>query len=264
MAVRPGEVIESVVGYVTLPVGGPGGEDDGAALIEAAVERRHWRLLEIVRERDTSGRSLDRPGLSYALEKVGAGEAGALIVSDLRNLCRSIVDLASLVQWFRERQASLIALDLGLDTGTADGQTVADVLITLAAWEHDRIADRTRKGLANAKARGDSVGRRAVSDTPELARPDRRHARGQHDALCDRRHAKRRGHRDHARWISVAALERAGRPRLQAPAHGPAADALHGLVPKGPVRRSRRGTRHFSTTSYPPTSVLGRGYAGGS
>ena len=167
MAVRPGEVVDSVVGYVTLPPG-PGGEDEGTALIEAAVERRHWRLLEIVRERDTSGRSLDRPGLSYALERVGAGEARALIVSDLRNLCRSIVDLASLVQWFRERQASLIALDLGLDTGTTDGQTVADVLITLAAWEHDRIADRTRKGLANAKARGTSVGRRAVSDTPEL------------------------------------------------------------------------------------------------
>lgn len=228
MAVRPGEVVDSVVGYVTLPPG-PGGEDEGTALIEAAVERRHWRLLEIVRERDTSGRSLDRPGLSYALERVGAGEARALIVSDLRNLCRSIVDLASLVQWFRERQASLIALDLGLDTGTTDGQTVADVLITLAAWEHDRIADRTRKGLANAKARGNSVGRRAVSDTPELR--DRIAAmRGQHDASGDRQHAKRRGHRNHARWIAVAALERAGGPWLQAPAHGPAADALHGLV----------------------------------
>lgn len=158
---------DSVIGYIAMWPPGDG-EDAPAIAIETAVEQRNLRLLEIIRERDTHVRSLERPGLSCALERIAAGKASALVISDLRNLCRSIVDLGSLIRWFAGTRAALIALDLRLDTTTPDGQAVADALMTLSAWEHDRIARRTRSGLANVRARGRPIGPPAVADAPGL------------------------------------------------------------------------------------------------
>jgi DNA invertase Pin-like site-specific DNA recombinase len=162
---RPGD---AVIGYVAAWPRRADGVDEGAAAIEAAVDEGRWRLIEIVRERDTRARSLERPGLAYALERIAAGEARGLVISDLRNLCRSIIDLASLVDWFRDAPAALIALDLRLDTGTRAGEAVADALVTLGAWEHERIARRTRAGLADAVTSGRSTGRAPTVDASVL------------------------------------------------------------------------------------------------
>jgi Site-specific recombinases, DNA invertase Pin homologs len=89
--------------------------------IEAACERSDWELLEVVTDRENGVSSLERPGLSRALEQIAAGQARGLVVSDLRRLSRSIIDLGALVEWFRDAQAALIALDLGIDTSTPVG-----------------------------------------------------------------------------------------------------------------------------------------------
>ena len=157
-----------VIGYVTVPDGAGRASGDAAAAIERACERWDWRLLEVVTDRDGSRRSLDRPGIGYALSRIESGEAHGLVVSEMMRLVRSQVDLASLMQWFREHDAALIAVDLNIDTWTAEGERIADVLITLGEWEKERIARRTRSGLAEAKASGRRVGRPSVSDRPEL------------------------------------------------------------------------------------------------
>jgi DNA invertase Pin-like site-specific DNA recombinase len=72
------------------------------------------------------------------------------------------------MQWFRERDVALIALDLDIDTSTPDGRRIAEVLIALGKWEKDRIAKRTRAGLADATANGRPIGRPSISDRPEL------------------------------------------------------------------------------------------------
>ena len=160
--VAPGS---SLIGYVTVPADvGAGTADQSAAAIESMCERCDWKLLEIVRDRE-SGRILERPGLGYALERIANGDANGLVVSDLQRLSGSIVDLGALMDWFREARATLIALDLGIDTSTPEGDHVAETLIALSTHEHERIASRTRMGLAAAVR---ANGRPAVSDRPEL------------------------------------------------------------------------------------------------
>ena len=78
------------------------------------------------------------------------------------------MDLGALMAWFRDANATLIALDLGIDTSTAEGDRVATTLIALSARAHERIADRTRNRLAERRANGASNGRPAVRDRPEL------------------------------------------------------------------------------------------------
>jgi DNA invertase Pin-like site-specific DNA recombinase len=113
-------------------------------------------------------RMLDRPGLSYALRQIAAGEAHALVVSDVRRLTRSLVDLGALLEWFRDAHAALIGLDLEIDTTNAQGDQVASTLIRLSEWERERIANRTRSGLARVKSEGHAAGRPSVADNPEL------------------------------------------------------------------------------------------------
>ena len=158
----------AVIGYVTLSANlGSGEAGRSSAAIQATCERSGWNLLEIVGDRD-NGRVLERPGLGYALGRIADGQACGLVVSDLQRLGRSIVDLGALMAWFRDANATLIALDLGIDTSTAEGERVASTLIALSARAHERIADRTRNRLAERRANGHSNGRPAVRDRPEL------------------------------------------------------------------------------------------------
>jgi DNA invertase Pin-like site-specific DNA recombinase/peptidoglycan hydrolase-like protein with peptidoglycan-binding domain len=157
-----------VIGYLTVSAdGGTRETARSSAAIQARCERSDWTLLEIVGDRE-NGRILERPGLGYALERIAEGHACALVVSDLQRLSRSIVDLGTLMAWFRDADATLIALDLGIDTSTAEGDRVATTLIALSARAHERIADRTRNRLAERRANGASNGRPAVRDRPEL------------------------------------------------------------------------------------------------
>jgi DNA invertase Pin-like site-specific DNA recombinase len=159
---------EPVIGYVTVSSEANRNEADGAVReIEAACERSGWELAEVVTDRE-SGRGLERPGLAYALGQIAEGKARGLVVNDLRRLSRSIVDLGALTQWFRDAGAGLVALDLGVDTSTPGGHEVAATLITLGDWERERIARRTRSGIAEVKASGRPTGRPKVSDRPDL------------------------------------------------------------------------------------------------
>jgi DNA invertase Pin-like site-specific DNA recombinase len=157
-----------LIGYVTVaPASGIGQADRSVAAIHAQCERFAWNLLEIVHDRD-SGRIRERPGLRYALERIVRRDADGLVVGDMRGLSRSMVDLGALLAWLRDAHATLIALDLGIDTSTPQGDQVAATLIALGTYEGERIASRTRSGLAQLHAGGSAKGRPAVTDRPQL------------------------------------------------------------------------------------------------
>jgi hypothetical protein len=137
--------------------------DEGAAVaIKATCESGDWDLLEIVRDRE-NGRTLDRPGLSYALERIAEGQARGLVVSDLQRLSRSPHVLGVLMAWFREANATLVALDLDLDTSTPAGRQVASTLIALGNAERGSAQPAPGGGVD-----APTPSRPAVKDCPEL------------------------------------------------------------------------------------------------
>lgn len=157
-----------VIGYLTISAEPPPNEArTSSEAITAVCARAGWELVEVVRDRE-NGRVLDRPGLRYALERIARNKANALVIGELQRVSRSIVDLGALMAWFRDTEAALIALDLRIDTSTREGYHVASTLIALGDWERERIASRTRHGLAELRALGQPTGRPAVSDRPEL------------------------------------------------------------------------------------------------
>jgi Putative peptidoglycan binding domain/Resolvase, N terminal domain/Recombinase len=122
-----------VIGYLTTSAATWSEEHEGwSAAIEATCERSAWNLLEIAWDREDAA-TRDRPELSHALERIADGQARGLVVSDLQRLTRSAQDLGALMAWFRDADATLVALDLGLDTSTPAGRQVASTLIALGA-----------------------------------------------------------------------------------------------------------------------------------
>jgi peptidoglycan hydrolase-like protein with peptidoglycan-binding domain/DNA invertase Pin-like site-specific DNA recombinase len=160
------------VGYATSPKAEPAGGAlvrEQAAAIEALCERNGWPLVEVVRDvEEPRMKGLDRPGLTYALERVARGEASCLVVSQLRRLSSSAADLGRILESIARNGGRLVALDVEVDTAVPAGRKAANVLISVGAWERERVGERTRKGLEAARARGRRIGRPAVDDVPEL------------------------------------------------------------------------------------------------
>jgi peptidoglycan hydrolase-like protein with peptidoglycan-binding domain/DNA invertase Pin-like site-specific DNA recombinase len=160
------------VGYATAPRAQPAGgvlvREQGAA-IEALCERHGWRLVELVRDvEEPRVKGFDRPGLTYALERMVSGEASCLVVSQLRRLSPSAADLGRILEFIARNGGRLVALDVDVDTAVPAGRKAANVLISVGAWERQRLGQRTRKGLEAARAKGHRIGRPAVDDVPEL------------------------------------------------------------------------------------------------
>lgn len=160
------------LGYVSVPQ--VGGDDSDllhhqAADINDHCERRGWKLLEVVRDVEgQNAKGLERPGLVYALERIDKGEASCLVVSELERVSRSAADLGRILEWLGRSKGSFVALDVGLDTASAEGAVATRALMSVGTWESRRLADQTRKGLAAARARRAATGRPAVEDVPAL------------------------------------------------------------------------------------------------
>ncbi|MEA2384081.1 MAG: hypothetical protein QOH72_4052 [Solirubrobacteraceae bacterium] len=157
---------EPVIGYVTTDPD-PRREQEAFMEIETLCDQAGWRLEEVVRDADT-GRMVGRPGLTRALERIAAGDARGLVVSDARSLVRSLGDLVALLEWFRDAEAALVAADLDLDTGTIEGYQTASTLIAVSGWGSDRTATRGRRGLARVQTPGRATAAPAPDDRAPL------------------------------------------------------------------------------------------------
>jgi DNA invertase Pin-like site-specific DNA recombinase len=155
---------EPMIGYMTMAAGATSAEHDRAIDAIAQACRASGRdLIDVVCD-SPGGRSLERPGLSHALGRIADREARGLVVSELRGFSGSLRELAALLAWFRDADATLVAVDLDLDTSTPEGQQVAATLIALSSQDEDADHAATDTGHLHAVPNG----RPAVKDRPEL------------------------------------------------------------------------------------------------
>ena len=162
-----------IIGYCRVSTLGQAADGFGLQAQEQAIrqecENRGWRLISIESAQGESGKNLDRPGLRSTLDKVASGAASGLMVAKLDRLTRSVADFATLLTWFTESERTLIAMDLGIDTTTPGGRLVANVFASVAEWEREVIAARTKEGLIAVRAAGKPISGPSVTDNPELA-----------------------------------------------------------------------------------------------
>jgi DNA invertase Pin-like site-specific DNA recombinase len=162
-----------IVGYIRVSTQEQADSGLGIAAQRSAIQtecqRRGWKLLKVCVDEGISGKSLDRPGVTEALTMVQSGQAGTLMVSKLDRLSRSLVDFAGLMAQATTQRWNLVALDLGIDLSTPAGEFMANVMASAAQWERRIIGQRTKDALAQKRAQGIRLGRRAVLDPQVVA-----------------------------------------------------------------------------------------------
>ena len=109
-----------------------------------------------------SGAKSQRPGLDDCLKTLQA--ADTLVVWRLDRLGRSMQHLVSVVTELKNRGIGFRSLrDGAIDTTSASGELIFNIFAALAQFEAELIRERTRAGLAAARARGRNGGRKPVA-----------------------------------------------------------------------------------------------------
>jgi DNA invertase Pin-like site-specific DNA recombinase len=105
-----------------------------------------------------SGAKDDRPELAKAMEYVRPGDT--LIVYKLDRLARSTKKLIEVCETLETKNVELLSIKDNIDTSTPTGKFLFRFMFLIAEFERDIIVERTKNGLAAARARGRVGGRK--------------------------------------------------------------------------------------------------------
>lgn len=123
------------------------------ALTAAGCER-------IYQEKISGKDAKSRPELQKMLATLREGDE--VVVFKLDRLGRSTQDLISMVSEFEKMGVGFVSITEKIDTGGAMGRLIFQIFAALAEFERNVISERTKAGLAAARARGRSGGRKAA------------------------------------------------------------------------------------------------------
>jgi DNA invertase Pin-like site-specific DNA recombinase len=153
-----------VVGYCRVSTNQQAQEgvslDAQRARIKAHCISQGIKLVDIITDDGYSAASLKRPGLQSALRMLATRKADAIVVLKLDRLTRSVKDLGYLCDtYFREGLPFyLLSVCDSIDTRSAGGKLILNVLMSVAQWEREAISERTQEAMAELKRQGVSVG----------------------------------------------------------------------------------------------------------
>jgi DNA invertase Pin-like site-specific DNA recombinase len=144
--------------------------------IAAYCAMRGWDLVEIVEDAGFTGTRDDRPGFQRALEILRRKTANGVVVARMDRLFRSAKHLNTYMALARKQGWDFAAVDMSLDTTTANGRLVIRILGDVAEWESEMNSERVKDGMATASAllsaAGESVpwGFRRAAPAPVVER----------------------------------------------------------------------------------------------
>jgi len=126
--------------------------------IRAMAVVHNAELVDIIIDGGESAKSLNRTGMQRLLALVDAGDVQAIIVAKLDRLTRSVKDLCELLERFERRGVALISVAESLDTGSAAGRLVLNIMTAVSQWEREAIGERTRDAMSHKRSNGERVG----------------------------------------------------------------------------------------------------------
>jgi len=125
-----------------------------------------------------SGKHASRPELDAALAYLREGDV--LVITRLSRAMRSLKDLLALAEDLRVRGIGLVVLKQQIDTTTPQGRLVFHLLGALDEFQRELIVEGTHEGLAAARARGRTGGRRPSLSVSQVKHARKLYAEGGH------------------------------------------------------------------------------------
>lgn len=129
---------------------------DQEAKIRAYCDLYNLSLVEIKKDA-ASGKNMERPGLQNALALLKSGQVEGIIVAKLDRLTRSVRDMGILLDKYFQKNGLFVVAEQ-IDTRTAAGRLLLNLLTSVAQWERETIGERTAAALSVKKRNGERVG----------------------------------------------------------------------------------------------------------
>jgi DNA invertase Pin-like site-specific DNA recombinase len=126
----------------------------------------HLAGVESIYEETASGKSAGRLELEHCLKALRSGDT--LVVWRLDRLGRSLPDLVRIIAELEDKGIGFESIAEKIETASAAGKLVFHVFAALAEFERNLIRERTRAGLAAARARGRAGGRKPKLDARQI------------------------------------------------------------------------------------------------
>lgn len=150
--------MSAAIGYIRVSTDK---QAEGGVSLEAQAEKiramavvQGSDLLDIIVDAGESAKSLQRPGMDRLLAMVDRREVQTVIIAKLDRLTRSVKDLGELLERFGKRGVSLVSVAESLDTGSAAGRLVINIMGAVSQWEREAIGERTATALRHKRATG--------------------------------------------------------------------------------------------------------------
>jgi site-specific DNA recombinase len=128
------------------------------AKIRAMATVQGADIVELIVDGGESAKNLSRPGMTRLLSLVNDGKVDTVVIAKLDRLTRSVKDLAELLERFQRRGVSLVSVAESLDTGSAAGRLVINIMTAVSQWEREAIGERTRDAMRHKRSNGERVG----------------------------------------------------------------------------------------------------------
>ena len=132
--------------------------DAQEARIVAYCAAMGWHVSEVIRDAGESAKSLQRPGMAAVLDAVNRGLVERIVVAKLDRLTRSVRDLDELINLCAKHAVALVSIGETLDTSTATGRMMVNLLGMISQWEREAIGERTATALAHKRQRRTAYG----------------------------------------------------------------------------------------------------------
>lgn len=138
-----------IIGYARVSTS----EQDTSVQMDALKDSGCERIYE----ENRSGKNRERPELTRCLDTLRSGDV--LIVWRLDRLGRSLKDLVEIVSDLESKGVGFQSLNESIDTTSPSGKLIFHVFAALSEFERSLIQERTKAGVAAARARGRKGGR---------------------------------------------------------------------------------------------------------
>lgn len=158
-----------VVGYVRVSSADQANSgfslDAQRAKLAAYALAMDLTLVNLHVDAGVSAKNMKRAGLQAALRDLDEGRASGLLIVKLDRLTRSVRDLATLLERYFEKRFALLSVGDSLDTRSASGRLVLNLLTSVAEWERQATSERTSQVLQHLRRQGVRLGGAAIGWT---------------------------------------------------------------------------------------------------
>lgn len=122
--------------------------DNQLEKIKAYCFARSWQVIDVIIDDGYSGKNLNRPGMQKIISMAKVKGFDVVVTYKLDRLTRSVKDLGYLIEdVFNKQDIAFTSVTDNFDTSTANGKLILNILGSVAQWERDIIAERTKDVL---------------------------------------------------------------------------------------------------------------------